>query len=475
MTILLASTYELGRQPFGLASPAAWLERVGHKVICADLAIEPLPDERIRAADAMAFFLPMHTATRLAIPEIERARQLNPRVRLACYGLYAWMNADLLRGLGVEAILGGEFETGLVRFARGEAPEGISSETRATTEGRGSDLCSEPGGHGLLWRSLDRQAFVVPQRSGLPGLAHYAKLSVNGSKKLVGYTEASRGCKHLCRHCPVVPVYQGQFRIVQREVVLADIRQQVQAGAAHITFGDPDFFNGPKHAVEIAKAMHAEFPALTYDATIKIEHLLKRRDLLPTLKETGCLFVTSAVESVDDEILEKLEKNHTRRDVLEAAALMLEAGLHFAPTFIPFTPWTTLDGYCDLLKVIADLDLIGHVAPVQLALRLLVTAGSRLLELAELRGVLGDFDAHALVYPWTHPDGEVDRLAEDAFRLVSEEQGKGRTREEIFASLWQLAYRSELPVTGHSNIPIPYLDEPWYCCAEPAPSRGAVV
>ncbi|HLH42236.1 MAG TPA: CUAEP/CCAEP-tail radical SAM protein [Bryobacteraceae bacterium] len=448
MTILLASTYELGRQPFGLASPAAWLEREGHQVICADLAIEPLTDERIRAADAAAFFLPMHTATRLAIPAIKRAKKVNPSLRLACYGLYAWMNADLLRGLGVEAILGGEFESGLVRFARGEAPQGVF---------------------------LDRQAFVTPQRSGLPDLRHYAKLSFNGSKKLVGYTEASRGCKHLCRHCPVVPVYQGQFRIVQREAVMTDIRQQAQAGAAHITFGDPDFFNGPKHAIEIVRAMHSEFPGLTYDVTIKIEHLLKLRGWLPTLKETGCLFVTSAVESVDDEILAKLEKNHTRRDVIEAATLMRKAGLHFAPTFIPFTPWTTVSGYRDLLSVIADLELIGHVAPVQLALRLLVTAGSRLLELGEMRGVLGDFDPGALVYPWKHPDAEVDRLAEDAFRLVSEEQEKGRTREEIFGGLWRRAYGSEPPVSGRAHIQVPYLDEPWYCCAEPAPSRGAVV
>jgi len=448
VTVLLVSTYELGRQPFGLASPAAWLEREGHRVICADLAIESLPDERIRAADAVAFFLPMHTATRLATPAIERVRRVNPHARLACYGLYASMNAELLRRLGVEAILGGEFETGLTRFARGEKPEEVS---------------------------LERLEFVVPQRSGLPDLTRYAKLTYNGSKKLVGYTEASRGCKHLCRHCPVVPVYQGQFRIVQRDVVLADVRQQVEAGATHITFGDPDFFNGPKHGMEIVRALRAEFPGLTYDVTIKIEHLLKRRDLLPALKETGCLFVTSAVESVDDEILAKLEKNHTRRDVPQAAALMREAGLHFAPTFIPFTPWTTPSGYRDLLKTIADLELIGHVAPVQLALRLLVTAGSRLLELDELRGFLSEFDPRALVYPWKHPDPEMDRLAEDAFRVVNEEQGKGRTREEIFAALWRLAYRAEPPASNRSNVPVPYLDEPWYCCAEPAPSRGAVV
>ena len=448
MTVLLISTYELGRQPFGLASPAAWLEREGHRVVCADLAIEPLPDEQLCAAEAVAFFLPMHTATRLAIPAIERVRRVNPRARLACYGLYASMNAELLRRLGVEAIVGGEFETGLTRFARGETPEEVS---------------------------LERQAFLVPQRSGLPELARYAKLSHNGSKKLVGYTEASRGCKHLCRHCPVVPVYQGQFRIVRRDVVLADVRQQVEAGATHITFGDPDFFNGPKHAIEIVAALRAEFPSLTYDVTIKVEHLLKRRDLLPALKETGCLFVNSAVESVDDGILAKLEKNHTRRDVLEAAALMREAGLHFAPTFIPFTPWTTISGYRDLLKTIADLELVGHVAPVQLALRLLVTAGSRLLEIAELRGFLSEFDPRALVYPWTHPDPETDRLAENAFRLVSAEQEKGRTREEIFAALWRLAYQAEPPLRDGSNHTVPCLDEPWYCCAEPAPSRGAVV
>ena len=109
----------------------------------------------------------------------------------------------------------------------------------------------------------------------------------------MGYTEATRGCKHLCRHCPVVPVYRGAFRIVQQDVVLEDIRQQVAAGAEHITFGDPDFFNGPGHAIPIVEALHREWPALTYDVTIKMEHLLKHRELLPVLKATGCLFVTS--------------------------------------------------------------------------------------------------------------------------------------------------------------------------------------
>jgi len=272
----------------------------------------------------------MHTATRLALPVIDRVKRLNPRARLIGYGLYAPPSAAALREHGVDAVAGGEFEAELVKFARGES----------TTE-----------------ISLERLEFITPDRTGLDGA--YARLRIPGgaageTSRQVAYTEASRGCKHLCRHCPVVPIYQGNFRVVQRDVVLDDIRQQVAAGAQHVTFGDPDFFNGPTHAMRIVEELHREFPFVTYDATIKIEHLLKHRDLLPGLRDTGCLFVISAVESVDDQVLERLEKHHTRRDFYAVAALMRDAGLTLQPTFIPFTPWSTLAGYRDLLRAIAE-------------------------------------------------------------------------------------------------------------------------
>jgi len=138
-----------------------------------------------------------------------------------------------------------------------------------------------------------------------------------GVRRTVGYTEASRGCKHLCRHCPVVPVYQGHFRVVQRDVVLEDIRRQVAAGAQHVTFGDPDFFNGFGHAAELVRTFGREFPGVSYDVTIKVEHLLRHADFLPVLRDTGCAFVVSAVESVDDYVLQHIfDKGHTRADFL---------------------------------------------------------------------------------------------------------------------------------------------------------------
>jgi hypothetical protein len=92
LKIVLISTYELGRQPFGLASPAAWLRADGHQVTCADLACGPLPSLPVAEAGLLAFYLPMHTATRLAVAVIEKVRKLNPRAHLCCYGLYAPMN-----------------------------------------------------------------------------------------------------------------------------------------------------------------------------------------------------------------------------------------------------------------------------------------------------------------------------------------------------------------------------------------------
>jgi Radical SAM superfamily len=456
MRVVLISTYELGRQPFGLASPAAWLRAVGASVTCVDLSRESLPEDEVRAADLVAFYVPMHTATRLAVAALPAVRELNPRAHLCFYGLYAPVNESYLRGMGVETILGGEFEEGLRSLAERLGAGNVAAANNGQRE---------------AVISVARQKFITPDRTGMVALDKYARLMMpSGEARTVGYTEASRGCKHLCRHCPIVPVYNGVFRIVDREVVMADIRQQVSAGAGHITFGDPDFFNGIGHAIPLVEELHREFPGLTYDATIKVEHLLKHSDCLGKLRDTGCLFVTSAVESVDDAVLERLEKNHTRADFLRVVEMLREIGLALQPTFVPFTPWTTLEGYCELLEVLREEELVENVAPIQLAIRLLIPAGSRLLELDEIRRGVGDFDEAALVYPWRHPDPRVDRLCEQIQGIVHSGEQMKRGRAQIFERIEDAAFavadggitRSALPVLA-SRAAVPYLNEPWYC------------
>jgi radical SAM superfamily enzyme YgiQ (UPF0313 family) len=445
MRVLLISTYELGRQPFGLASPAAWLLADGHDVTLADLSREPLPLDAVANAELIGFYLPMHTATRLFPRVVERVRALNPHPHLCAYGLYAPLNRELLHRAGIGTIIGGEFEEPLRDLVRGLAAGQDRSLTVAARN-----------------ITLTRQQFLVPDRTGLPPLSSYAQLAVNGGTRRVGYTEASRGCKHWCRHCPVVPVYRGAFRIVQADVVLEDIRRQIAAGAEHITFGDPDFFNGPGHAMRIVKALHQEWPRLTYDVTVKIEHLLRHRNLLPVLKTTGCLFVTSAVESLDDPVLVKLAKGHTRADFLEALDLTRASGLILSPTFLPFTPWTTSESYRRFLRELVELDLVEQVAPIQLAIRLLIPEGSLLLDVPEIQDSIGGFDFQALCYPW---HGQLDGFCGSIQELIKREERRKAGRAEIFRRIWDLAGAGAFPEQPprRARATIPYLTEPWYC------------
>ncbi|HEY6323288.1 MAG TPA: radical SAM protein, partial [Thermoanaerobaculia bacterium] len=373
-------------------------------------------------------------------------------------GLYASMNAAYLRRLGAGTILGGEFEAGLLALAERLAA------------GRGRD-----GSQPEPLVSLARQSFLVPDRSGLPELGRYAQLhAAPGDLRTVGYTEASRGCKHLCRHCPIVPVYEGRFRIVEREVVLADIERQVAAGARHVTFGDPDFWNGPTHAMNLVRELHARHPDVTYDVTIKVEHLLRHAEHLPTLRDTGCLFVTSAVESVDDRVLQIFAKGHTRQDFIAVAGLFRAAGLQLNPTFVTFTPWITAAGYRDLLQLLEELDLVGQVAPIQYAIRLLIPQGSKLLDLAAVCDLVEEFDEERLVYPWRHPEPRVDELCAAALQQIQAGQDAGECRHRIFARVWRLADAAceESAADGlrlgtleppPGRMEVPYLTEPWYC------------
>jgi radical SAM superfamily enzyme YgiQ (UPF0313 family) len=424
--VLLISTYDLGRQPFGLASPAAWLQHAGVDVECIDTSREKLTDERIGAAELVAFYLPMHTATRLAAPLIDRVRQVNPDASVAAYGLYAPINEGWLRDKGVTHVLGPEGEQELVDLVKGS--QSGDSSTHASASGNESP----------------RHLTLTPQRAGLPPLAKYASLKMpDGAIRIAGSTDATRGCKHLCRHCPIVPVYNGRFHAVPVDTVLDDIRQQVAAGAQHISFGDPDFFNGPTHARRIVERLATEFPGLTYDVTIKIEHILKHASMLSLLARTGCVFITSAVESIDEAVLRHLRKGHTRADFVTAVRLCRESGIALSPTFVPFTPWTTLDGYDELLRTLDALGLREQVAPIQLAIRLLITNGSPLLELPDIQAVITGFDPSSLTWPWRHHDSRVDALQQSVMRSVMA--------------------KTEVPRA------VPHMNEAWYCCAEPSP------
>ena len=439
MRVLLVATYELGQQPSNLARPAARLLARGHDVRVIDTSVEAWDPALVDWADRVAFSVPMHTATRLAR---ELAAGIDKPV--CFYGLYAGMCSDV-----AATVIAGEYEDALDAWADGEPP---------------------PASPVQLGRATPRAGAPEPLRSLLPGLDRYAHLAINGEHRLVGSVEASRGCAHRCRHCPVPVVYDGRVRVADEDAVLADIDQLVLAGAQHINFGDPDFLNAPRHALRVVRALHAHHPDVTFDCTTKVEHVLEHRSLFGELRASGCVFVVSAFESVNNEILEHLDKGHTAADAALAVRILRDHQIDVRPSFLPFTPWTARDDVVQLLDFVADHDLVASVDPVQYTIRLLLPVDSLLLALPDLAPHLGSWDAARLTYPWTSADPSMDDLQRELASLVESSIERGDAITETYAAV-RAAVGARPVALGQVVTDRPHLTESWFCCAEPTDTQ----
>jgi len=252
-----------------------------------------------------------------------------------------------------------------------------------------------------------------------------------------------------------------------QEVVLADIRQQVAAGATHISFGDPDFLNGPNHSLRVVRAMHEEFPSLTFDFTAKVEHLLTRGEGLPEFAESGCLFVITAVESLSDRVLTILDKRHTREDVVNALQLVRDVGIAPRPTWVTFTPWTTRDDLIEVLDFVEENGYIDNIDAVQYSVRLLIPPGSWLADHEETMPFRGELDEAAFTYRWEHPDPDMDRLQKEIGKLVAEDADSGADQAKTFYRIKELVHGRD-PTNVTCSLAIdremaPRLTEAWFC------------
>ena len=439
--VLLISCYELGHRPIGLTRPLSTLEAAGFSPDAIDIAVEPLDAEKVKHARFIGISVPMHTALRLGVHLLQRIREINPNVSICMYGLYAELNADYLLSHGVDFCISGDASIQLVGLV-----QSIVEEKQTEAQGLRPKII---------------------KNGKLPTLENYAQFEDNGEVRTVGYTETTHGCKHLCTHCPIPPIYNGKFFPVQRETVLEEIQKQVAEGATHITFGDPDFLNGPMHGLRILRAMHETFPNLTFDFTTKIEHILKHRKHFPEFAKLGCRFIISAVESLSETVLTILEKHHTRADVETAIEIVHSTGIALRPTWVPFTPWTTLDDYLEILEFVNTHRLIYHVDPVQYAVRLLIPPGSYLLNRPETKVLSLTLNETAFSYIWTHPDPRMDELHKTVNTLVENDARADVDALKTFYRIWELAADIRgyaMPIQKKAaNLLAPRLTEAWFC------------
>jgi radical SAM superfamily enzyme YgiQ (UPF0313 family) len=451
--VLLVSTYELGHQPLHVASPAAALDAAGHEVAVLDTSVEPIVPSSLAGYDAVAISVPMHTASRLAQDVVRAVKAVDPDVPVALYGLYAGEGG----GDGVDARLVGEYEPALVEWLNGGAR---SVGTRI---------------------NVANGAFSPPARGSLPELGSYGRLRVGDEERLVGYVEASHGCRHRCRHCPIPAVYDGRYRIVGPDVILADIDTQVELGAQHITWGDPDFLNGPRHAMAVLEEAHRRYPDLTHDLTIKVEHLRAHEELLPRLAAAGTLFIVSAFETTDDRTLRLLDKGHTADDMAEVVRRARLHDIDIHPSWMPFVPWTAPDDVVGIFRFLGEHDLLGSTDPVQLSIRLLIPRHSLMLGLDEVRAVVGDYDEETLSYQWVSADPRSDELQGRLAARAEADAEQGVDPVNTVLEMWADAVeaaggdRGSIEPPARVTVGRPTLTESWFCCAEPTTAQVGLV
>lgn len=454
--ILFLSCYELGHPPHSVALALGLCANSGIDCAAQDLSVERLSPELLSGASLIVVSAPMHTALRLGLELLPLCKRLAPNAKIAFYGLYASLNEEHLFSLGVDFVIGGEAEAAIVLLYQALSGKEITQVPGVSMrESRAKPI-------------IEKLPFVAPAREKLPPLERYAKLDTGEEQRIAGYTEASRGCLHKCTHCPIPPVYKGRFFVIPASVVLSDIEAQVAQGASHITFGDPDFLNGPKHAISIARALHKSFPSLTFDFTAKVEHLLRHRELLPELVSYGAIFVVSAFESLSDEVLFRLQKGHTRADILAVLPILADAKLPVRPTWVPFTPWSSLDDICALFAFAQSASLVENIDPIQYTIRLLIPPGSLLLQDESLRRQLSPLDANALAYPWRHPEPAMDALCSAMQARVELGAQRQESNEDLFLALRALAFaaagREAAPFSLRARKrPPPRLTEAWFC------------
>ena len=432
MKILLLSFYDLGKQPKIISELYKKLDNGSNQIDIVDYSIEE-KNLTLDNYDVLGIYASMHTASVLAEQYLRDRKLPN---KLFVFGLYANVFSEM--------------------FSNFQSIHSFDSDELES----------------LLEVQLNPNysfKHSVPDRTILPSITDYSHI-VDGSNNLIaGSVETTYGCKHECTHCPVPIEFKGMFKTFGTEKIITDVTNQVEEGAKHISFNDPDFFNGPKHALKILQLLNEKHPSITYDSTIKVEHILKYPDYFQELKNLNMLFVISAFETTNDHVLNILQKNHSFNDLNKAVELSLENKIDIRPTWMPFSPWTEQNDLISIIKLIENYKLRETVDPIQLTIKLLVPKNSLILKRPEMKEYLLDYDPASFSYAWQYKFPNIDNIQNELFTYVLQHESENEYTQYLGLVDILESHTNETLLNSekYSQRIVPKLSETWFCCAEP--------
>lgn len=404
---LVVSTFEGGYQPNTALSAATTLRNAGFEnTKLLDTYVDGIPTGVFDDADVIAISMPLFDALQAGLQLTQQIRQANPKATIVYFGQYATLNAGRLAGRYGDFAVVGEWEHTLVNLAHyvsGSSPL-LDKTGLVDAEVASSGKIPHP--------YLARNAITVPDRTLAPSLAKYPQPQVEkllgAGKHIVGGVEATRGCHHKCTYCSVYAAYDGKVIMVTDDIVIEDVRNLMRQGMTHLTFTDAEFFNAKNHGIRIMRRLHEEFPALTYDFTTRVDHILEHEDAIREMATLGLRFITSALEFPTQKVLDIVAKEITVDDIELAIERLRSCRVTLNPTFIMYNPWVSRDEILSFKDFISRNDLEDVVDPIQYETRLHLYKGSPLLNRVSTSGLkLTEREFH---FDWAHPDPAVDEM-----------------------------------------------------------------
>ena len=325
----------MGFPPIGIMSLSAVVKQAGHECVMFDQANPDTPDEtiieEIRKQRPAFVGLSFLSTTSYPYAKIlaRRIRAVNPTVKLAFGGVFASLNAPLvkLQCPEVDFVCRGDGEQLLLDLlSRLDDP----SEVAGVTWAKDGAVVQNPGR--MMERHLDQWPF--PDRESLPlDFVESMPLDVPAVLSMERFTtmQTSRGCPWPCVFCDIPIFNEGKWRARSAQHVVREFQHLQNLGYGSVYFVDDHFLLQPKRIEAICKGVIDNGITIQWGCEGRVDSVAQH--LFPAMAQARCRTIMFGIESGSQKILDRLKKEQTLGEVETAVTNAKRAGIEIVHGF----------------------------------------------------------------------------------------------------------------------------------------------
>ncbi len=325
----------MGFPPIGIMSLSSVLKRAGHECVMFDQANPDTSDEVIveainrREPDLVGLSFLSTTSYPYAKILARRIRAANQKVKLAFGGVFASLNASLvkLQCPEVDFVCRGDGEQLILDLLdRMDDPQDVGGLTWAR------DGQVRQNANRAMERNLDQWPF--PDRESLElDFIESMPLDVPAVLSMERFTtmQTSRGCPWPCVFCDIPIFNEGKWRSRSPQHVTEEFRHLQELGYGSVYFVDDHFLLQPKRIEAICKGIVDNGITIQWGCEGRVDSVAQH--LFPAMARSHCRTIMFGIESGSQKILDRLQKEQTLAEVKQAVVNAKRAGIEIVHGF----------------------------------------------------------------------------------------------------------------------------------------------